>query len=103
MANIAFHHVSLTCADTKATELFYVEHFDFVRARVVPFGETEIVFIRLGDMWLELFQAEEESPAPKATSDAAPSERHRRWRALSWSTAYRFQSGRCGRKARRDG
>ena len=78
MSSTTFHHVALTCADMKVTEQFYAKHFGFARARVIPFGETQIVFIRSGDVWLELFQAEEESPAPAATADGPhyPGVRH---------------------------
>ena len=64
MAEIRFHHVSLTCRDPLAVERFYTKHFGFMRARVVRAGETEIVFIRNREMYLELFRATEERPIP---------------------------------------
>ena len=78
MTSTTFHHVALTCADMSATEKFYVKHFGFARGRVIPFGDTEIIFLKAGNVYLELFQAEEESPAPAATADGPhyPGVRH---------------------------
>ena len=39
------------------TEDFYRRWFGFKRARVVPVGTEQIVFLRCGDAYLELFQA----------------------------------------------
>ena len=50
-------HVALNCRDQQATEDFYRKWFDFERARVVPLGEEQIVFLRQGDVHLELFRA----------------------------------------------
>jgi glyoxylase I family protein len=56
-------HVGLNCADQGATEEFYRRWFGFERARAVPLGDgNEIVFLRLGDVYLELFAASEPSP-----------------------------------------
>lgn len=57
----AFAHVALNCRDMAATERFYVDRFGFRRARVVPLGDTSIVFLRSGDVYLELFQGEGEA------------------------------------------
>jgi glyoxylase I family protein len=51
-------HVALNCADPALTEEFYRRWFGFRRARVVPLGDTEIVFLRSGQVYLELFGAE---------------------------------------------
>jgi glyoxylase I family protein len=59
---IAFAHVALNCKDPLATELFYTRHFGFHRARVIPVGDTQIVFIRCGGVCLELFQSQGPSP-----------------------------------------
>jgi glyoxylase I family protein len=53
----AFHHIALNCRDIDATEAWYVKHFGFVRGRSIPLGDTKIVFIHLGEFYLELFQA----------------------------------------------
>jgi glyoxylase I family protein len=50
-------HVALNCRDQQATEDFYRKWFDFERARVVPLGTEQIVFLRQGDVRLELFHA----------------------------------------------
>jgi glyoxylase I family protein len=50
-------HVALNCRDQEVTEDFYRKWFDFERARVVPLGAEQIVFLRQGDVHLELFRA----------------------------------------------
>ncbi|WP_306439561.1 VOC family protein [Streptomyces sp. BR123] len=62
-------HVGLNCADQKATEEFYTRYFGFARARVVSLGDaTQIVFLRRGDAYLELF-ASGSGPARTAQGD----------------------------------
>jgi glyoxylase I family protein len=58
MAPVVFSHVALNCRDLATTERFYVRHFGFRRVRAIPLGEQQIVFLRSGDVLLELFQAE---------------------------------------------
>ncbi|GAA2708268.1 VOC family protein [Actinoplanes palleronii] len=50
-------HVGLNCRDQHATERFYRDVFGFRRARVVSTGDAEVVFLRQGDIHLELFDA----------------------------------------------
>ena len=78
MSDAAFSHIGLTCQDPVAMEKFYTRHFGFQRIRVVPLGEDQIVFIRSGNLVLELFTAKEERPVPQAVSDgpAYPGYRH---------------------------
>ncbi|MDQ4075801.1 MAG: VOC family protein [Chloroflexota bacterium] len=78
MRSVRFSHVALNCSDPVVTERFYSKHFGFERARVIPLDGQQIVFIKLGNVYLELFQAEGESPAPQAEADGAhyPSVRH---------------------------
>ena len=64
-----FSHVALSCGDPIATERFYTKHFGFTRARVIPLGAQQIVFIKAGNVYLELFQAEGTPPAPPAAAD----------------------------------
>ena len=52
---LRWSHVALNCRDQRATEDFYRRWFGFQRARVVSLGEQEIVFLRHGDVYLELF------------------------------------------------
>lgn len=72
MTGIRIHHISLTCQDPIAVERFYTKHFGFSRARVVPLGDTQIVFLRGPGIHLELFQATEESPIGPAEEDGYP-------------------------------
>lgn len=53
--NLHWSHVALNCRDQQATEDFYREWFSFERARVVPLGGEQIIFLRQGDVYLELF------------------------------------------------
>jgi glyoxylase I family protein len=78
MSTLRFSHVALACADPAATERFYTTHFDFRRARVIPLGAEQIVFLRCGDMCLELFRAREPRQAAAAEADGpwSPGVRH---------------------------
>lgn len=59
MASLALHHVAISCGDLKVTEAFYTQHFGFTRARVLDIGGgNQIVFLKNGEAYLELFQAE---------------------------------------------
>ena len=64
-----FSHVGLTCKDPLAIERFYTKYFGFKRARLVPMGEEQIVFIKSGNFYLELFRAKEVSPLPAPQND----------------------------------
>lgn len=78
MATVAFHHVSLSCRDPLAVERWYSKHFDFKRSFVADIGGGEqIVYIKSGDVYLELFHAEaDESPAPTADGPHGVALRH---------------------------
>jgi len=76
-----FSHIALACQDPIAIERFYTRHLGFKRARLIPLGDKSIVFIKLGDVYLELFQAEGVSPAPLADKDGPT---YRGWRHLSF-------------------
>lgn len=69
MASLAFHHMAIACKDPIAIERYYSRYFGFKRARVVPLGNTQIVFIKSGEAYLELFQAKEDLPRERATGD----------------------------------
>ena len=75
---IRFNHVAISCKDPIATERFYSKHFGFVRARVIPLENDQIVFLRAGDTYLELFSAEGKRPGPAADTDGphSPGWRH---------------------------
>ena len=73
MAELQFHHISLTCRDMVATERYYTRHFGFRRARVVPLGDdNQIVFLRGPGLHLELFRAGQESPLKPPANDGYP-------------------------------
>ncbi|MEV7523060.1 VOC family protein [Streptomyces sp. NPDC091371] len=61
--------MGLNCLDQKTTEEFYTRYFGFSRARVVNLGDSEIVFLRKGDAYLELFAAGTNEPARTAHDD----------------------------------
>jgi glyoxylase I family protein len=69
---MAFSHVALTCRDPQAVERFYTRHFGFKRARVIPLGDWELVFIKSGEMYLELFKTGETSPIAAPEKDGYP-------------------------------
>ena len=69
MASVVFHHMAIACKDPLVVERYYTRHFGFTRARVIPVGDTQIVFIRSGGAHLELFQAKEPLPHVRATGD----------------------------------
>lgn len=69
MSDVVFLHVSLNCNDMDAIERFYTKHFGFKRARLVPLGNDKIVFIRSGNIYMELFQAKGTRPEPAPTKD----------------------------------
>jgi glyoxylase I family protein len=86
MPTLAFHHVAISCGDLKATEAFYSKHFGFRRARAIPLGGgNEIVFLKNGSAYLELFQAEGDRPAPAVAADGPhyPGWRHLAFRVDS--------------------
>ena len=78
MASPVFSHVSLNCTDPIAVERFYTKHFGFSRARVIPLGQEQIVFLRSGNVHLELFSTKEKRPGPAPGKDgpSSPGVRH---------------------------
>ncbi len=78
MSNVSFAHIGLTCKDPIVVERFYSKYFGFQRVRVIPLGEEQIVFIRSGDLVMEIFQAKEDRPVPQTGQDgpAYPGWRH---------------------------
>jgi glyoxylase I family protein len=75
---IGYSHVALACFDPIATEQFYTKHFGFRRARVIPLGEEQIVFLKSGEVYLELFRAREGRTVPHPVQDGpwTPGVRH---------------------------
>lgn len=77
-----FHHMGVVCRDPAATERFYTRHFGFRRARVAPLGDgDEIVFLKSGALYLELFRATKPSPVEAATG---PGPEYPGWRHLAF-------------------
>jgi glyoxylase I family protein len=72
MAAVSFSHVGLMCKDPIITERFYTKHFEFRRTRVYAPGPEQVVMIKSGGMYLELFKATENAPVP-APAEAGPS------------------------------
>ena len=71
MTTQAFAHVGIAARDMRRTEEFYTRHFGFRRARVVPVGDEEIIFLKTasGDLCLEVFKAAGDPPAPPVMGD----------------------------------
>ena len=69
MNQLRFAHLAISCQDPLAVERFYTQHFGFKRARVVRLGEDQIVYIKSGNLCLEVFRAEGERPVPPADKD----------------------------------
>jgi glyoxylase I family protein len=77
MVKTSFAHVGLNCRNMAVTEKFYCKHFGFKRARVVPLGKgNKILFIRAGNVWMELFQAKGKGKAVKNDGPAEAGFRH---------------------------
>jgi glyoxylase I family protein len=75
---LRFAHVSIACQDMATIETFYSKHFGFKRARLIPLGDDQILFIKNDTVYLELFNAKGERPAPPAKEDGPwyPGVRH---------------------------
>lgn len=73
-----YAHTGLTCKDQLATERFYTRHFGFERARVVQLPDTQIIFLKNANTYLELFQGSGEDPAGVPANDghSFPGMRH---------------------------
>ena len=86
----SFSHVSLNCSDPIAVERFYARHFGFVRARVIPLGEEQIVFLRSGNVYLELFGTKVKRSEPAAGNDgpAAPAFATSRSKWTTWTKSW---------------
>ncbi|MGE5764085.1 MAG: VOC family protein [Mycobacterium leprae] len=67
MTSYAINHVGLSCQDPLAVEQWYTKHFGFTRGRVYDPGPNQVVMIKTGNTYLELFPSTGQSPAPPAT------------------------------------
>ncbi len=61
---MVYSHVALNCKDPIAVEKFYTKHFGFTRARLIPLGDSDLVFIKSGNVYLELFKTDQDGPKP---------------------------------------
>jgi glyoxylase I family protein len=64
MATLPFAHIGLSCKDPLAIERFYTKHFGFQRARVYAPGPGQVVMIKAGALYLELFNTTKDAPVP---------------------------------------
>lgn len=64
-----YAHIGLNCRDMALTEAFYCTHFGFRRARVIQLGNEQIIFLKAGEAYLELFKAKGDSPEPPCAND----------------------------------
>lgn len=71
MSQLHFSHIALTCKDPQIIEQFYTRYFGFTRARVVLPGADQVVFIKNGAMYLELFHAHADTTITPA-KDSGP-------------------------------
>ena len=62
-------HVAISCKNLPVSESFYTRYFGFKRARVIPLGNEQIIFIKSGNTYIELFQAKGESPLSPFQND----------------------------------
>ena len=62
-------HVAISCIDPLVSERFYTRYFGFQRARVIPLDGDQIIFIKSGDTYLELFKSNGESHLPPFQND----------------------------------
>ncbi len=81
MNALRFSHVAISCQKPRETERFYTRHFGFKRARVIPLGKDQIVFLKRDDIYLELFQASEAAP-PRSGDGSGPA--YPSWKHLAF-------------------
>ena len=66
---MVFSHIAITCKDSIAVERFYTKYFGFKRARVIPLGDAQIVFIKSGNVYLEIFETKDGRPVSAPEKD----------------------------------
>jgi len=81
VATTTFSHLAVTCQDPLALERWYTKHFGFRRARVYAPGPGQVLMLKPGDLYLELFPAAEKRTAPPADKDGTPAQG---WRHLAF-------------------
>lgn len=76
---MVFSHVALNCKDQAVIEQYYTKHFGFQRASAFDIGGgNELVFIKAGNVYLELFPAslDRQGSAPEKDGYAEVGVRH---------------------------
>jgi len=78
MIEATFSHIGVVANDPIKLENFYVKYFGFKRTRVYAPGPDQVVMIKSGDMYFEIFKATEASKdgAPKEAGPMFPCWRH---------------------------
>jgi glyoxylase I family protein len=73
-----FFHAAITCNDPILVERWYQRHFGFERARVYQPGPDQVVMVKSGEVYLEIFKATEPAPVPEPSGSGYewPSWRH---------------------------
>jgi glyoxylase I family protein len=67
---MTFSHIALTCKDPIALERFYTKHFGFKRSSVFDIGGgAQLVFVKSGNVYLEIFPTADERPVPTPEKD----------------------------------
>ena len=73
--------MALNCNDPLRVEAFYTKHFGFTRGRVYLPGPDQVVMIKSGALYLELFPAKGEKPVAPAAKDGPE---YSGWRHLAF-------------------
>ncbi|MBU0970371.1 MAG: VOC family protein [Proteobacteria bacterium] len=78
MLKTIFSHVAVSCKDPVRLERFYTKYFGFKRARVYSPGPDQVVMIKSGQIYLELFKATQDplTPPPTDSGPLYPSWKH---------------------------
>jgi glyoxylase I family protein len=61
--------MAISCKDPVKVERFYTKHFGFRRARVYLPGPGQVVMIKSGNLYLELFPTAKEAPVSPPGKD----------------------------------
>jgi len=78
MSVFSFSHVGISCLDPIVIERFYTKYFGFKRSRVYAPGLDQVVMIKSGSIYLELFKSTKESqvPPPDGSGQDYPGWKH---------------------------
>lgn len=82
MTDTVFSHMGLSCVNPGCVEKFYTKYFGFKRTKVFYAGSEEIVMIKSGNVYLELFKSTEVSSNPPSAG-AGP--KYPGWRHICFS------------------